>query len=231
MAQTPVSVAYQCTPQDVEAMGLNCSPEEPCPVYLELSSAEAAGGRLFVTGNLHTRDVTLYGILLASEDGGTTWTEPMQRVRNATLEQIEFLDQQTGWVSGGMIDPLPRDPFLLLTKDGGKTWRQKALFDDTKHGSILQFHFDSYNVGELILDASQGKATRQELHGTMTGGESWEIKQTSNVPLRLKNARPPNSSGLRLRADSRTDTYRLEKGGGRNWNPVAAFKIRLPDCR
>ena len=73
MAQTPVNVAYQCTPQDIEALGLNCSPEEPCPVFLELSSAEAIGGsRFLITGNLHTRDVTLYSILLYSEDGGTT---------------------------------------------------------------------------------------------------------------------------------------------------------------
>ena len=101
-------------------MGLNCSPEEPCPVFLELSSAESAGNRVFVTGNLHTRDVTLYSVLLTSEDGGTTWTEPMSRVRNASLEQIQFLDQQTGWISGVMIDPLARDPFMLLTKEIGR---------------------------------------------------------------------------------------------------------------
>jgi len=200
-------------------------------VFLELSSAEAAGNRIFVTGNLHTRNATLYSVLLASEDGGANWTEPAARLRNAALEQIEFLDQQTGWIGGEMIDPLARDPFLLLTRDGGKTWRQKMLFDDTKYGSIAQFHFNSLNTGELVLDASQGKATRQELYGTMTGGENWEIKQVSNIPLRIKDARPANSSGLRLRADSASGTYRLEKGGGRNWAGVATFKIRLADCR
>lgn len=230
-AQTPVSVAYQCTPQDVEALGLNCSPEEPCPVFLELSSAESAGNHLFVTGNLHTRDVTLSSILLTSDDGGTTWTEPAARLRSASLEQIEFLDQLTGWISGGMIDPLARDPFLLVTRDGGKTWRQQMLFEDTKYGTVAQFHFNSLNVGELILDASRGKATRQELYGTMTGGDNWEIKQTSNVPLRIRDARPPNSSGLRLRADSAGGAYHLEKGGGRNWAGIATFKIRLADCR
>ena len=200
-------------------------------MFLELSSAEAAGNRLFVTGNLHTRNVTLSSILLASEDNGVTWSEPAARLRNAGLEQIEFLDQKTGWIGGGMIDPLPRDPFLLITADGGKTWKHKVVFEDTKYGSIAQFHFNSVNTGELILDASQGKTTRQELYATMTGGENWEIRQVSNTPLRIRDARPASASSLRIRADAPSDTYRLEKISGRNWVGVARFKIRLQDCR
>ena len=230
-AQTPVNVAYECTPQDVETFGLTCSEERPCPVFLELAFVGAAGNRVFVTGNLHTRDTTLFSLLLASEDDGATWTEPMERLRNAALEQIEFFDQQTGWAAGESVDPLARNPFMLLTSDGGKTWRQKPLLDDTKYGTIAQFHFDSLTSGELVLDTSQGRATRQELYGTMTGGESWEVKQVSNTPLRLKNARPANASGWRVRADSANGTYRLEKGGGQNWTPVASFKIRVAECR
>jgi photosystem II stability/assembly factor-like uncharacterized protein len=230
-AQTSVNVAFQCSPQDVESFGLYCTEDEPCPVLLELASAGSAGNRVFVAGNLHTRDTTLFGLLLASEDGGLTWTEPIMRLRNAALEQMDFYDQQTGWISGEALDPLARDPFLLLTSDGGKTWRQKALFDDTKYGTVAQFHFDSVSSGELVLDASQGKATRQELYATMTGGESWEVKQVSNVPLRLKNARPADAAGWRVRADASSSTYRLEKGAGRKWQGVASFKIHVTDCR
>ena len=229
--QAPVHVAYECAPEDIDAFGLTCTDEEPCAVFLELASAEAAGGRLFVTGNLHTRNATLFGILLASEDGGTTWTEPQARIRSGALEQIEFLDLQTGWVSGESIDPLARNAFMLLTGDGGKTWRQRLLSEDTKYGTIAQFHFDSKTSGELVLDASQGKTTRQELYGTMTGGESWELKQTSNTPLRLKNARSPAQATWRVRADAASDTYRLERGGGRTWETVTSFAIHVADCK
>ena len=75
----------------------------------------------------------------------STWTEPSPRLRNAALEQIEFWDAQKGWISGESIDPLARNPFLMLTTDGGHTWRQKLLLDDEKYGTIAQFHFDSQN--------------------------------------------------------------------------------------
>ncbi len=203
---TPASVTYECPPADVEQFGLNCSEDQPCPVFLELAAVEAVGSRVFITGNLHTRDTTLFSLLLASEDGGITWTEPTARLRNAALEQIEFFDPQTGWISGESIDPLARNPFLTITTDGGKTWRQKPLLDDTKYGTIAQFHFDSKSNGELVLDASQGRTTRQELYETMTGGESWEVKQMSNKPLKLKNSRSTDQAGWRVRADAANGT-------------------------
>src|SRR5271154_2384221 len=114
-AQSPVRVDYTCPPEDVESFGLPCSPEEPCPVFLELSSVDAAGTTLVVAGDLHTEHTTLWGIVLQSDDGGNSWTEPLKRLRAAAFEQIQFLDFGYGWVSGEIIEPLPKDPFLLLT--------------------------------------------------------------------------------------------------------------------
>jgi len=227
-AESPI--AYDCPPKDIEIFGLNCTDEEPCPVLLELTAAEAAGNRILVTGNLHTRNTTLFSLLLASDDNGLTWAEPTPRIRNAALEQIEFWDPQTGWISGESIDPLARNPFLLLTADGGHTWRQKPLSEDEKFGTIAQFHFDSKTNGELVVDAGQGNAVRQELYASMTGGESWELKEVSNKPLRLKGSRLPNQSGWRVRADSTHGAYLLERGAGRSWEMVASFPIHVADC-
>jgi photosystem II stability/assembly factor-like uncharacterized protein len=188
------------------------------------------GNRLIVTGNLHTRDATLLSLLLTSDDGGVTWTEPVLRMRNAAFEQIEFWDGQTGWVSGESINPLARNPFLLLTTDGGTNWRPKLIVDDEKFGTIAQFHFSSISNGEVVIDNSSAKAVHQELYETQTGGESWELKQTANQPIHLKGARTPNQAGLRVRADAAGRTYLLERGGGKNWEKVTSFPIHVADC-
>jgi len=227
-AESPVT--YDCPAEDIEHFGLICSEDQPCTVLLELTAAEAAGNRIVVTGNLHTRDATLLSLLLTSDDGGVIWTEPVQRMRNAALEQIEFWDAQTGWVSGESINPLARNPFLLLTTDGGHTWRPKLIVDDEKFGTIAQFHFSSIGDGELVIDTSHGKTVRQELYGTRTGGESWELKEVDNQPVHLKGARAPNQSGLRVRADAARGAYLLERGSGKNWEMVASFPIHVADC-
>jgi len=227
-ADSPVT--YYCPPEDIEQFGLNCSDDEPCTVLLELSAAEAAANRIVVTGNLHTRDATLLSLLLISDDGGVTWTEPVIRMRNAAFEQIEFWDGQTGWVSGESINPLARNPFLLLTTDGGTNWRPKLIVDDEKFGTIAQFHFSSISSGEVVIDNSTKKAVHQELYGTETGGESWELKETANKPFHLKGARVPGQAGYRVRADAAGGAFLLERGGGKNWEKVASFPIHVADC-
>lgn len=234
-AQTPVRVPFDCSPEQAEAFGLSCSEDQPCPAYLELASAAGVAGRVFVAGNLHTSDTTLFSLLLASEDGGATWTEPVPRLHNAALEQIEFLDAPAGstigWISGESIDPLTRNPFLLMTADGGKTWRQKLLFEEAKFGAIAQFHFTSKSDGEMLLDLTQGKAKRTESYSTHTGGESWELQGRGSA-IRLATA--PRLSEWRVRADASSATYRVEHlanpAGSRVWESVANFAVHVTDC-
>lgn len=223
LAQTPVELVYGCPQEDIDSFGLSCSADEPCPVYLELSGAEAVGAKLFVTGNLHTERTTLYGILLESEDRGRTWSEPLQRVRAATLEQIEFLDLAHGWISGQTIEPLPRDPFLLTTTDGGKTWTRKAVFEDSRFGSIAQFWFDTPGTGRIVVDHSE----RREVYETHTGGADWELEQTGTAALQIEERK--NEANLRLRADG--NVFHLERRGEPEWEPVASFQIHLTDCK
>src|ERR1051325_1437168 len=101
----PTKIPFTCTPEDVEAFGLTCSPEEPCAVYMELAAIESVAGRIFLTGNLHSGVTTMFSILLASDDGGKTWTEPQARIRFGMLEQIQFVDLEYGWVGGAINQP------------------------------------------------------------------------------------------------------------------------------
>ncbi len=231
-AEEPAHIEYACTPQDIDALGLTCSPEDPCAVFLELSSVQAVGARLFLSGNLHTASTTLYSILLMSEDGGKTWTEPFRRLPFTALVQMQFVDLEHGWVSGHIVEPLPKDQFLLLTTDGGKTWNQRPLFEDSRFGSIAQFWFDSPTEGALVLDRSQGTTSRYDLYETMTGGESWTPKETgSTTPIRLKKAPSSDPSAWRVRADAATKTYRVERGAAGKWETIASLAIHIADCK
>jgi photosystem II stability/assembly factor-like uncharacterized protein len=215
----------------MDAFGLTCSTQEPCSVYAELSAVESLSGRLFVTGNLHTVSATLYGLLLVSDDGGKTWTEPLKRERWTSYDLMQFADLEHGWISGVTVQPLPKDPFLLLTSDAGKTWRTRPIFEESRFGSIQQLWFDTAKAGELVLDRSQGNNQRYERYETQTGGESWELKETSAKPLKLARAKPRENPTWRLRADSASKAYRLEQRTSQGFTTSATFEIHVADCK
>lgn len=223
-------IPFECTEADTQAAGLSCSEEEPCPVYLELGNVEAAGNKIFLTGNLHTPTTTLYSILLATDDAGKTWGEPHSRIRFGGLDQIQFIDFQNGWISGAILQPTPRDPFLLLTTDGGKTWHQRAIYDETRVAVIERFWFDSRENGTLLIDARLD-SNRHELFETMTGGESWALKQASARPIAFPRNREPGASGWRVRPDSATHSYDLEKQEGQRWIKMASFLVVAGACK
>jgi photosystem II stability/assembly factor-like uncharacterized protein len=210
---------------------LSCSEDEPCPVYLELAAVESAAGRIFAAGNIHSSAVTLYSVLLASEDAGHTWREAHERIRGASLDRIQFLDAELGWTSGQALSPLPQDPFLLLTSDGGKTWRQRAIFSESRIGSIQQFQFSAKDSGSLVIDRGPGsEGGRYELYESPDAGESWTIRQTSEQPLKLKPS-PMAPSAWRTRVDGPTQSFHLERRQGERWIPVAAFAVKLGACQ
>jgi hypothetical protein len=231
-AGKPLAVPVACSEEDIEGFGLTCTPEVPCEVYLELSAAEPLGNKLFLSGNLHTSSSTLWSILLASEDGGRTWTEAHERIRSAGLEQIQFVDFENGWIGGQTLVALPRNPFFLRTTDGGKSWRQIAVSSEPRVGAIEQFNFENKTTGSLLIDRTQSGESggRHEYYETSTGGDSWMVREISPQPLKLKRPRVP-TEGWRVRADGVSKSFRVEKRAGAKWDTVAAFLIRAGECR
>jgi hypothetical protein len=225
-------VPIVCGEEELHAFGLSCSDEEPCPVYLELSDVEPVGNKLFVAGNLHTASSTLSSILLASDDGGKTWTEPFERIRFAILDQIQFFDFETGWIGGQTIKTLPRDPFVLLTTDGGVTWRQKPIYDESRVASVERLWFESKTKGVLILDRRQAgePGVAHERLESMTGGESWNVREVSSKPIVMKQP-PPRQTGWRVRPDGPSKSYRIERRQGERWTAVASFLVHAGDCK
>jgi photosystem II stability/assembly factor-like uncharacterized protein len=225
-------VDYHCGEEDVRLAGLSCTADDPCPVFLELASVEAVGNRIFVAGNIHTSATTLTSVLLASDDAGKTWREPSERMRLAGLDRIQFIDFENGWVGGEVQHPLPRDPFLLATTDGGKTWLTRAVFAEPQFGSIMQFWFSSRTAGSLVIDRGRaGESGRYELYETPNAGDTWMLRQTNERPIEIKRANGAANSDWRLRADAASKSYHIERRAGGGWHSVAAFSVSIGACK
>jgi len=231
-AHPPANIDVRCTREQIDELGLSCTAEQPCPIYLELTSAESTTGRLFVAGNLHTNSATLSSILLASDDGGNTWSEPHPRITAAVLDQIQFIDLQDGWIGGHVMQNLPRDPFLLVTTDGGKTWARKPVSEESRTGALEGFWFESRNSGTLIVDLIRPNETgaRHERYRTMTGGDSWTLEEVSARSLSLKRG-PGREPVWRVRADAKSRSFVLERNlGSGEWETTAKFPIEVGSC-
>jgi hypothetical protein len=227
-----IKLPFNCTADDLQWAGMTCPEKEPCPVFLELSSVSSAGSKVFVSGNLHSAEATLYSILLRSEDGGASWQEPVGRTRGDVLDHIQFENLETGWVSGQRVVPLPGDPYLLITHDGGKNWRKVAVLPEGSPGFIQRFRFDSATTGRLVID--QGKSGEGDpefrLLGTNDGAETWTQLESSTEAI--KNAPVPEDSALwRLTADRGGKKLLLEHRGAEKWVVAAAFAIQVGECR
>jgi BNR/Asp-box repeat len=220
----PMRASYECTAAETQAAGIGCSEQDPCPVYLELSNVDAVGNKIFVTGNIHTPMATLDSILLASDDGGKTWTEPHPRIRSAGLDQIQFVDSEHGWISGANLQTAPRDPFFLITTDGGKTWRQQAIFQETRVAAVESFRFDSPVNGTVWIDASLDNGMHEK-YETQDGGETWQLEPGADEEK--AHATP----GWRLRTDAATHSYIVEQSENNRWKHAASFLVNIASCK
>lgn len=223
----PMRVQATCTEAESQEAGLSCTAEQPCAIYLELSGVESVLSKIFVAGNLHTPEATLSSILLASPDGGKTWSEPHPRLKFTSLDQIQFIDFETGWISGANVQGVPGDPFFLVTNDGGKTWTPRAIFDESRTGIVERFWFESKTSGRMLMTTK----LRHELYETQTGGDSWSMRQFSKEPIAFRLNRSVDAAAIRLRADSKLRAYLVEKRQGERWVAIASFLVDAGACK
>ncbi|MBC7926068.1 MAG: hypothetical protein H7039_10475 [Bryobacteraceae bacterium] len=147
------------------------------------------------------------------------------------LDQIQFLDFEAGWINGHILQSSPKDAFFLLTTDGGKTWRRRAVTGESRTGAIDQFWFDSRTHGMLSLDrvrAAENKL-RYEMWESQTGGEGWNVRQVDSKPITF--TRPPRENSVRVRTDSGARVHRLERRDGARWVSIAQFEVSAGECK
>ena len=162
---------------------------------------ESTGIRIFAAGNIHTASATLY-----THPAGQRRQRPdLARGRTSGFAARAWTTSSSpmpkpAGPAASRFAPLPQDPFLLQTTDGGKTWRPHAIFNEPRFGSIQQFYFEDKKNGALIIDHGPGSSDdRYELYETNDGGETWNIQETSVKAIRLKRApvAPSRMAGAR----------------------------------
>jgi photosystem II stability/assembly factor-like uncharacterized protein len=232
-AGKPMRLSFQCTDEDMQWAGMSCSEEQPCPIYLDISALETIGNRIVAVGNIHTESLTVYSVLLTSEDGGETWREPYERLRGTGLDHIQFIDFQNGWISGETLVPVSHDPFLLITSDGGKSWRLRPIFGDGSGGAIKEFWFRSAMDGTMVIDRmASADSSRYELYESPNGGDTWMIRRTSDKPITIRRTdSEAGALGWRIRADARSKSFVIEKRVGERWSTAASFLVEMGSCK
>jgi photosystem II stability/assembly factor-like uncharacterized protein len=136
-------------------------------------------------------------------------------------------------VSGQRVVPLPGDPFLLVTHDGGKGWNKAPVLPEGNPGIIQKYRFDSATSGKLVIDSGKGseESPQYRLFETKDGGENWALVESSTVGI--KNAPAAEESTLwRLRPDKGSKKLFVERRAAENkWTVAATFIIQVGECR
>jgi hypothetical protein len=229
---TSMKVGYRCAEEDLQWAGMSCN-EDPCPVFLELSAVSAKGRKILAAGNLHSGSATLSSILLQSDDAGATWKEQAARVRGDAIEQLQYLDSDHAWAAGETQYPLPRDPFVLMTTDGGASWREHPVGEEGSAGSVLRFWFDSAEHGEVIVDGGKtAQSGRYLSFESETGGDTWKLSGTADRPSAPRHApATAEDPNWRIRTTKDGNAYQIENRGDDSWYPVASFLIETANCK
>jgi photosystem II stability/assembly factor-like uncharacterized protein len=146
-----------------------------------------------------------FGVILATRDGGKTWTAEHSPVQT-TLFGVHFADAQRGWATG-------IEEVLLHTTDGGQTWHKVAVPE--RSGFVL-------GIYDVAVQGRLGWAIGDSglLLRSVDGGETWE---RIDLPIRLTGnwfrgiALAPGTSGIIVGSDGEIlltngDAYRELKG-------------------
>lgn len=175
--------------------------------------------------------------LFRTTDGGKTWT-PAKTSNIPLLHvfQIQFLNKDTGWVSG----ITPGFPYgLVKTTDGGSTWKGQqvdtSLAPDRTGGAYGLYFLDAHTGWALGKQISNNNQVCPVFR-TDDGGENWiktggYIKCTNNPGT---GDYPPSlqfiskDTGFVVTHHNAKESYYYTYDGGYTWQPkVIADTFRL----
>lgn len=136
--------------------------------------------RGFLASATHADVAQSHALILATEDGGTTWREVYRSTRPfETTWKFSFPTQEVGYctVQSYNPDPSASQRFVAKTTDGGRTWVEIPLVDDHK---VREF-------GIAFVDADRGwVGAMPRGFGTTDGGKTWTPADFGNAVNKIR---------------------------------------------
>jgi photosystem II stability/assembly factor-like uncharacterized protein len=136
--------------------------------------------RGFIASSSHADVAEANAVILATEDGGATWTQVYRSTRPfETTWKLSFPTPDTGYctIQSYNPDPTASQRFVAKTTDGGRTWSEVPLVDDHK---VREF-------GIAFLDAEVGWiGAVPHGFGTVDGGKTWEPVDFGNAVNKIR---------------------------------------------
>ena len=129
-------------------------------------------------------------LILATDDGGTTWREAFIGSRPFELTwKLSFPSRDIGYVTIQSYNPDPAasQRFIAKTTDGGKTWNQLPLIDDAK---VRQFGIAFIDDQRGFVGAMPGGFATED------GGKTWTRAEFGNAVNKIRVLRAGDDAVL-----------------------------------
>ena len=139
--------------------------------------------RGFIASSSHADVAQSNAVILATEDGGATWSQVYRSARPfETTWKFSFPTAEIGYctIQSYNPDPSASQRFVAKTTDGGKTWSEIPLVDNHK---VREF-------GIAFLDADLGwVGAMPHGFGTTDGGKTWTPVDFGNAVNKIRLVR------------------------------------------
>ena len=107
------------------------------------------------------------GKFFKTTDGGVSW-ENIYQFDSLYFEQIQFIDERTGWLAGS-----PNK--LFKTENGGENWLNVSLKTEPENSLIYGMYFQDINNGYVAIINRNKTGVTSNIYFTKNGGEEWQL--------------------------------------------------------